>query len=73
MLRANQVTFEFQDIPRLYVQVVDPPYPAQGAFQRLRGLIHVQASFRILAAIFEGVTERILGRTFALRTLAAYQ
>ncbi len=45
----------------------------QAAFQRLRSLIYGQVSYRILAAVFEGVTERIYGRTFALRTLPAYK
>jgi hypothetical protein len=66
----NQVPVELQDLPHLDL---DSPAPAQAAFQRLRSLIYVQASYRILAAVFEGVTERIYGRTFALRTLPAYQ
>ena len=60
----NQVPVELQDLPHLDL---DSPAPAQAAFQRLRSLIYVQASYRILAAVFEGLTERIYGRTFALR------
>ncbi len=66
----NQVPVELQDLAHLDI---DSPSPAQAAFQRLRSLIYVQASYRILAAVFEGVTESIYGRTFALRTLPAYQ
>ena len=52
----NQVPVELQDLPHLDL---DSPSPAQAAFQRLRGLFYVQASYRILAAVFEGVTKRI--------------
>ncbi len=47
--------------------------PAQAAFQLLRSLAYVQASYRILAAVFEGVTERINSSTFALKTLPVQQ
>ena len=42
------------------------------AFKRLRGHIYVQSTYKLLAAIFEGVTERIYGRTFTLKTLPRY-
>jgi hypothetical protein len=44
----------------------------QTAAKDLRGLLYQQASCKILGAIFEGVTERIYGRTFALRSMPAY-
>ena len=43
------------------------------AFKRLRGHIYVQSTYKLLAAIFEGVTERIYGRTFTLKTLPRHQ
>ena len=43
------------------------------AFKRLRGHIYVQSTYKLLAAIFEGVTERIYGRTFTLKTLPRYR
>ncbi len=66
----NQVPVELQDLSHIDV---DSPSPAQAAFQRLRSLVFMQASYRILAAVFEGVTEWIYGSTSALRTLPAYQ
>ena len=32
-------------------------------FKRLRGHIYVQSTYKLLAALFEGVTERMYGRT----------
>ncbi len=52
----NQVPVELQDLPHLDM---DSPSPAQAAVQRLRSLIYAQASYRILAAVFEGVAQRI--------------
>jgi hypothetical protein len=54
-------------------QCVDFPTADQATFQKLRSFLYLQALDKILAAIFEGVTERIYGRTFALRSLPAYQ
>ena len=54
-------------------QCLDFPTTDQATFQKLRSFLYLQALDKILAAIFEGVTERIYGRTFALRSLPAYQ
>ncbi len=71
MLGATlQVPVELQDLCHLDL---DSSAPAQAAFQRRRGLIYVQASYRFLDAVFEGLIERIYGRTFDLRALPAYQ
>ena len=43
------------------------------AFKRLRGHMYVQSTYKLLAARFEGVTERIYGRTFTLKTLPRYR
>ena len=37
--------------------------------KRLRGRLYIQAAYKVLAMLFEGVTERVYGRTFALRGL----
>jgi hypothetical protein len=68
----NQVPVELQDLPSPHFDI-DPPSPAQAAFQRLRSLICLLASNKILAVIEESVIERIYGRSFAFRTLPAYQ
>ena len=65
----NQVPLELIALPQLGL---DEPSPTQVAFQRLRCAIYTQSCYRVLAAIFEGVTERVYGRTFALRTLTEY-
>ncbi len=44
----------------------------QATCQKLRSFLYVQALDKILAAIFEGLTELIYGRIFALRSLPAY-
>ena len=58
--------------------VLDPAVSSQlllvvATHKRLRGHIYVQSTYKLLAAVFEGVTERIYGRTFALKTLPRYQ
>jgi hypothetical protein len=47
---CNKVPVEPQEIPHLDL---DSPSQAQAAFQRLRSLIYVQASYRILAAVLK--------------------
>jgi hypothetical protein len=46
------------------------PEVARIDFKRLRGHLYVQATYKVLAMLFEGVTERVYGSTFALRGLA---
>ncbi len=43
-----------------------------GNFRKVRIFLYYQVLDKILAAIFRGVTERIYGRTIALRSLPAY-
>ena len=64
---ANSVHVPFDDLPHLDPAVVDV---ARTDFKRLRGHLYIQATFKVLAMLFEGVTERVYGRTFALRGLA---
>ena len=45
----------------------------QATHKRLRGHIYVQSTYKLLAAVFEDITERIYGRTFAFKTLPRYQ
>ena len=54
-------------------QCVDFTTADQATFQKLRSFLYLQELDKILAAIFEGVTEQIYGRKFALRSLPAYQ
>ena len=55
--------------------VLDPAVNSQlqATHKRLRGHIYVQSTYKLLAAVFEGITERIYGRTFAFKTLPRYQ
>ena len=55
------------DLPHLDPAVADV---ARRNFKRLRGHLYIQATYKVLAMLFEGVTERVYGRTFALRGLA---
>jgi len=55
------------DLPHLDPAVADV---ARTDFKRLRGHLYIQATYKVLAMLFEGVTERVYGRTFALRGLA---
>jgi hypothetical protein len=66
----NQVPVELHELPLLHHE---PLPPAHSPFQTLRSRIYVQSTYKILAAVFEGVTERLYDRTFALRSLPAYK
>ncbi len=61
------------DLYDLHLLIHESNPPAHAAYQTLRSRIYVQSSNKILAAVFERVTERIYGQTFALRNLPAYQ
>ena len=65
----NQTSADLQDKPCLdhHSQTA-----GQTTFSKLRSFLYLQALNKTQAAIFEGVTERIYGRTFALRSLPAY-
>ena len=63
----NCVHLPLDDLPQLDPAAADR---ALADFKRLRGHLYIQSTYKILAAIFEGVTERVYGRTFALRNLA---
>ena len=63
----NCVHLPLDDLPQLDPAAADR---ALADFKRLRGHLYNQSTNKILAAIFEGVTERVYGRTFALRNLA---
>ncbi len=63
----NQLSANLQDKQCLDFQTAD-----QETFPKLRSFPYLQALDKVLAAIFEGVTERIYGRTLALRSLPAY-
>ena len=63
----NSVHVPLDDLPHLDPAVADV---ARTDFKRLRGHLNIQATYKVLAMIFEGVTERVYGRTFALRGLA---
>jgi len=51
---------------------LDPAVADAGCtdFKRLQGHLHIQATYQVIAMLFEGVTERVYGRTFASRGLA---
>ena len=63
----NSVHVPLDDLPHLDPAVADV---ARTDFKRLRGHLYIQATYKVLAMLFEGVTERVYGRTFALRGLA---
>ena len=63
----NSVHVPLDDLPYLDPAVADV---ARTDFKRLRGHLYIQATYKVLAMLFEGVTERVYGRTFALRGLA---
>ena len=53
----------------MYVPLDDLPH-LDPAVADVRGHLYIQATYKVLAMLFEGVTERVYGRTFALRGLA---
>ena len=63
----NSVHVPLDDLPHLDPAVADV---ARTDFKRLRGHLYIQATYKVLAMLFEGVTELVYGRTFALRGLA---
>ena len=64
---SQQCACSSDDLPHLDPAVADV---ARTDFKRLRGHLYIQATYKVLAMLFERVTERVYGRTIALRGLA---
>ena len=78
---ASKLHFQFYQIPvplPVLPSLADANPPDEHdsqqvvRFKRLRGQIFVQARLHLLTAVYEAVTHRVYGRTFALQADAEY-